>query len=182
MKRSVMFSALLMVACCASAQTISKSYAFDTPAVQASVEHQGYCSVVSSLEASTSVVGEPSLPSCYLNFYIPDGRDVEAVTVSKSGKTTFQLSLPLLPVQQPVPTSIDYVSQGFTEPLTAVYSSDAAYPSAMAEASASVFCRAARASLISVSLPFTRARSSACTAGSTPAALTSRTAFASFCV
>lgn len=133
MKRSVMFSALLMVACCASAQTISKSYAFDTPAVQASVEHQGYCSVVSSLEASTSVVGEPSLPSCYLNFYIPDGRDVEAVTVSKSGKTTFQLSLPLLPVQQPVPTSIDYVSQGFTEPLTAVYSSDAAYPSAMAE-------------------------------------------------
>lgn len=133
MKRSVFLSALLMVACCASAQTISKSYTFDTPVVQASAGHQGYCSVVSSLEASTSVVGEPSLPSCYLNFYIPDGRDVEAVTVSKSGKTTYQLSLPLLPVQQPVPTSIDYVDPGFTEPLTAVYSSDAAYPSAMAE-------------------------------------------------
>lgn len=128
-----MFSALLMVACCASAQTISKSYAFDTPVVQTSVEHQGYCSVVSSLEASTTVVGEPALPSCYLNFYIPDGRDVESVTVSKSGKTTFQQSLPLLPVQQPVPTSIDYVDLGFTEPLTVVYSSDAAYPSAMAE-------------------------------------------------
>lgn len=133
MKKSVLLSALLVAACCASAQSISKSYTFDTPSVQASAEHEGYCSVVSSLDASTSVVGEPSLPSCYLNFYIPDGRDVKAVTVSKSGKTTYQLSLPLLPAQQPVPTSADYVVPGFTEPTASVYSSDAAYPSAMAE-------------------------------------------------
>lgn len=133
MKKSVLLSALLVAACCASAQSISKSYTFDTPSVQASAEHEGYCSVVSSLDTSTSVVGEPSLPSCYLNFYIPDGRDVKAVTVSKSGKTTYQLSLPLLPAQQPVPTSADYVAPGFTEPAASVYSSDAAYPSAMAE-------------------------------------------------
>lgn len=132
MKKSIL-TILFFVAVGMYSQNIVKTYTFSTPTIKNCDDYPGYCYVDTDDGYVVSAISEPELPSLSVCYYIPKGKEVESVEVSKTGKTSFNLSVPILPVQEPVPTSLDYVPSGFTQPSAEIYGYDAVYPSQIAE-------------------------------------------------
>lgn len=132
MKKSIL-TILFFVAVGMYSQNIIKTYTFSTPTIKPCEEYPEYCYVDTDDGYVISALSEPELPSLSVCYYIPKGKEVESVEVSKTGKTSFSLSVPILPRQEPVPTSLDYVPSGFTEPSAEIYGSDVVYPSMIAE-------------------------------------------------
>ncbi len=132
MKKSIL-TTLFFVAVGMYSQNIIKTYTFSTPTIKLCEEYPEYCYVDTDDGYVVSALSEPELPSLSVCYYIPKGKEVESVEVSKTGKTSFNLSVPILPVQEPVPTSLDYVPSGFTQPSAEIYGYDAVYPSQIAE-------------------------------------------------
>lgn len=58
-------------------------------------------------------VGEPSLPYKYLQFIVPNEPNEFSITINDSVIEVINLSAPLIPVQQPMSTSIKYFNQSF---------------------------------------------------------------------
>lgn len=132
MKKSIL-TILFFVAIGMYSQNIIKTYTFSTPTIKLCEDYPGYCYIDADEGYVMSVLAEPEMPSENVIFYIPEDKDIESLEITKQGKTTFNLSVPLKPGQEPIPTSLDYIPSDFTEPSSEIYESDNIYPSSMAE-------------------------------------------------
>ena len=68
------------------------------------------------------------MPDEFIHLYLPDGKDVDNITVSSSSVTTYNLTNIIFPVQQHIRTSLNSLDTGFTQPDLAIYNSNNAWP------------------------------------------------------
>ena len=69
-------------------------------------------------------IGSPELPVHYLRFSVPYNAVGFTVTVTEQNAVTEQYSLPVYPVQPPIPTDLNASEQPFVAPDSAIYGSN----------------------------------------------------------
>ncbi|MFH0895987.1 MAG: C25 family cysteine peptidase [Bacteroidota bacterium] len=72
---------------------------------------------------NTGQPGQPSLPVQYLKFVIPNGMEVDQVTVSPAGSADYNLTKQVLPAQPPTILSPDIPPPAFVQPDSVIYNS-----------------------------------------------------------
>ncbi len=69
-------------------------------------------------------IGSPELPVHYLRFSVPYNATDFTVTITEQNAVTEQYSLPVYPVQPPIPTDLNAGEQPFVAPDSAIYGSN----------------------------------------------------------
>jgi hypothetical protein len=113
------------------ASTVQHKVVFDTKVViDTTVAQDGNIySVINLPDCSFSLTeGVPQLPVKTVNLIIPAGEEAVGVTHVKAGGTVISLNYPVLPVQKPIPTSVNFEGNEFVVPDKNIYSLDAGYP------------------------------------------------------
>jgi hypothetical protein len=72
--------------------------------------------------------GMPQLPVRIINLIIPANEEPAKVICTKGAGTVLSLKYPILPVQKPIPTSLNFVGNEFVFPNKKIYSLDNQYP------------------------------------------------------
>lgn len=78
-------------------------------------------------------IGSPELPVHYLRFSVPYNATDFTVTVTGQNAVTEQYSLPVYPVQPPIPSDLDASEQPFVAPDSAIYGSTQYSPATPAQ-------------------------------------------------
>ncbi|GAB1452553.1 hypothetical protein MASR2M47_26090 [Draconibacterium sp.] len=72
--------------------------------------------------------GVPNLPVKIIKLIIPVGEVAVGVNITNTSGGIISLNYPVMPVQKPIPTSIDFEGNEFVSPNKNIYSLDADYP------------------------------------------------------
>lgn len=120
--------------CClilAHATDIKHKVIFDTKVViDTTVAADGNTySVIKFTDCSfSSEEGNPQLPVRMVNLIIPANEEPVNVICSQGGGKAIPLKYPILPVQKPIPTSVNFVGNEFVFPNKRIYSRDNQFP------------------------------------------------------
>ncbi|MFO7638791.1 MAG: C25 family cysteine peptidase [bacterium] len=121
----------LMLATAAMAGGVTESFEFSASAVTFGTQ-DGYATVTIPGAPHTFPLGTPDLPALPYTVVIPADAEATGIEILELVETPLMGAHDLLPVQHPVPFSIDPVKQPFVEPNPAVYGQDATWPPAPA--------------------------------------------------
>ena len=72
--------------------------------------------------------GKPILPVKVLHFYIPEGKDIDNISITTSSAITYSLSSKVFPAQKSIPISTTSTYQDFTKADSTIYNSNNAWP------------------------------------------------------
>lgn len=126
---------VLLVVLCVSlslSATLEHTFQFDAARVQLGTE-QDYHTVDYPCAAHIEHLGMPDLPAVIAHFVIPPTAEVTGFEVVSLTEARLPGEFHVLPVQHPIPFSIDRPEQPFVEPDPVIYAQDAQYPEAPAE-------------------------------------------------
>lgn len=80
-------------------------------------------------------IGDPSLPVYHYTFYVPMNEEPKSVAFTSQLQGTININTKIIPIQPPVPTSIEVFDTSFVSPNLDVYNSNSIYPSQQARIS-----------------------------------------------
>lgn len=80
-------------------------------------------------------IGDPDLPVCHYVFYVPMNEKAIGVTFKTNKQETILLDNDLLPLQRPIPISLEKKDTTFNIPNKTIYESDNMYPAVQARIS-----------------------------------------------
>ncbi len=143
--------------CClisAYATDIKHKVIFDTKVVvdtTAAADGNTY-SIIKFADCSfSSEEGNPQLPVRMVNLIIPANEEPVKVICSKGGGKALPLKYPILPVQKPIPTSVNFDGNEFVVPNKKIYSLDNQYPEERARVIRTNYIRGNKIVVIEVS-------------------------------
>jgi hypothetical protein len=125
MKRLCLAAALLFAA--VAVGSVTESFEFSRDALMLGIQ-DGYTTVTLPGAPHTFPLGAPDLPAVPFTVVIPADAEATGIEILQLTETPLAGAYELLPVQHPVPYSINPVKQPFVEPDPAVYGQDATWP------------------------------------------------------
>lgn len=123
MKRLTL-SLLLMILTMLCLANVTKNYTLDTPIV---TEEHEYTSVKLNNAQSWGEPGNPDLPWYGIKLLLPPSQEADAIVVKRSKPISFELSLPIKPIQQQYPFSHKILEPANT-PNPLIYNVAVEYP------------------------------------------------------
>ena len=97
------------------------------------IENESFVKIELNGFEQTFTVGEPELPVKYVQLLMPQGQTVDDIQVDVNQGQRIKIDSKVLPVQPPIPTSLDYIKPDFANPDNAIYDQDNLFPATNAE-------------------------------------------------
>jgi hypothetical protein len=115
-----------------AASTVQRKVIFDTKKVviDTTIAQDGNIYSVIDLPDCNFLTAEgvPQLPVKTVTLIIPAGEEAVGITLTSTSGRIISLNYPVMPVQKPIPTSVDFEGNEFVTPNKSIYSLDAGYP------------------------------------------------------